>query len=145
MVKEHADSKAKAHEKSGDWIEDKPEEVKHIVIELANSGLTESEIGMSLRDQYGIPSIKKLTGKTVGKILEEKGITSDFPRDLLNLIKKSVKLQRHMEANKKDMSSKRGYQLTVSKIRKLTKYYSEKSKIPKGWRYTQEEAALLVK
>ena len=84
-------------------------------------------------------------GKTIEEALAEKGLQSDMPRDLLNLIKRSVVLQKHMETNKKDMTAKRGYMLTVSKIRRLTKYYIRNGKLDKGWRYTPETAALLVK
>lgn len=151
MARMHSGDKGKSgstppsSKQNPDWVEYKPAEVIEIIMELANTGLTAAEIGMSLRDQYGIPSVKKLTGKTIEKILTEKGIESDFPRDLLNLISRSVTLQKHIEKNTKDMTAKRGYQLTVSKIRRLTKYYSKKGKIPKGWRYTPEKAALLVK
>ena len=123
----------------------KKEEVEGLVAGLANQGMTPSEIGMALRDQHGIPSIKKLTGMNLEQILEKKGIKGDMPRDMLNLIKLSVVQYRHMQKNKKDMTAKRGYMLTVSKIRRLTDYYIKKVKLAKGWRYTPETAALLVK
>jgi len=151
MARMHSGDKGKSgstppsSKQSPDWVEYKPSEVVQVIVELANTGMTASEIGMTLRDQYGVPSVKKLTSKTIEKILTENNLESDFPRDLLNLIKKSVTLQRHMEKYKKDMTSKRGYILTVSKIRRLTKYYSRKGKLPKDWRYTPEQAALLVK
>ena len=68
-----------------------------------------------------------------------------MPEDLLNLIRRSVILSNHLNKNKKDYSAKRGYELTVAKIRKLTKYYAKKNRIPKGWVYTPEQAALLVR
>jgi len=151
MARMHSGSRGKsgstppASKQNPSWVEYKPEEIEQIIVELANSGLTASEIGMILRDQYGVPSVKKLSGKKIEEILEKHKLGSDIPRDMLNLIRKSVKLQKHMGKNKKDMTSKRGYQLTVSKIRRLTKYYVKKGKLPKGWRYTPEKAALLVK
>jgi len=151
MTKLHSEDKEKSgssphlSKESPNWVEYKPAEVEEIIVNLANSGMTESEIGMNLRDQYGIPNVKKLVSKTIGKILEEHKIASDIPRDILNLIKKSVQLQKHMKENKKDMTAKRGYILTVSKIRRLTKYYISKGKLEKSWRYTPEKAALLVK
>ncbi|MFH1391500.1 MAG: 30S ribosomal protein S15 [Candidatus Diapherotrites archaeon] len=151
MSRMHSGSKGKsgstppASKQSASWVEYKPAEIEQIIIELANTGLTASEIGITLRDQYGIPSVHKLSGKKIEQILEKNKLGSDIPRDMLNLIKKSVKLTKHMEKNKKDMTSKRGYQLTVSKIRRLTKYYVKKGKLAKDWRYTPEKAALLVK
>ncbi|PIN84659.1 MAG: 30S ribosomal protein S15 [Candidatus Diapherotrites archaeon CG11_big_fil_rev_8_21_14_0_20_37_9] len=131
--------------KPQNWVEYKPDEVEGIIVNLTNAGMTPSEIGLNLRDQHGVPNVKKLTGVTIEKILSKHKLLSDIPRDLLNLISKSVQLQKHMKENKKDMTAKRGYQLTVSKIRRLTKYYIEKGKLEKGWRYTPEKAALLVK
>lgn len=151
MARMHSGAKGKsgstppASKENPSWIEYKPAEIEQVIFDLNNQGLTSSEIGMTLRDQYGVPSVKKLTGKTIEAILKAKGVEIDFPRDILNLIRKSVTLQRHMTGNKKDTTAKRGYQLTVSKIRRLTKYYDGKGKLPKGWRYTPEEAALLVK
>ena len=151
MARMHSGSKGKSgstppvSKENPNWVEYTSTQVNEIIVELANNGLTPSEIGMTLRDQYGIPSVKKLTSKKIEQILEEKELGSDIPRDMLNLIKKSVQLIKHMEKNKKDMTSKRGYQLTVSKIRRLTKYYINKGKLAKTWRYTPEKAALLVK
>ena len=127
------------------WVEYKPAEVEEIIVNLANSGMTPSEIGMSLRDQYGIPSIKNLTGFRVEQILEKHSLQTDIPREMLNLIRKSVTLYKHLGVNKKDGTAKKGYILTVSKIRRLTKYYIEKGRLPKAWKYTPETAALLVK
>jgi len=127
------------------WVEYKPAEIEQLVVTLANAGQTPSEIGMALRDQHGIPSIKKVTGMTVEGVLAKNNLLGDIPRDLLNLIRKSVNLQKHMKTHRKDFSSKRGYQVTLSKIRRLVKYYQKAGKLPAEWRYTEETAALLVK
>jgi len=128
-----------------EWLEMKPEEVKELVIKLANEGNTKSEIGLILRDQYAIPSVKIVTGKTISEILREAKLEPEIPEDLLNLIKKSVRLQKHLEKNKKDFTAKRGLQLTESKIRRLVNYYTKKGKLPKDWRYSPESAKLLAK
>lgn len=138
-------AKEKTGEKAVAWVDYKPSEVEELVVGLANQGMTPAEIGMNLRDQHGIPSVKKLTGMNLEKILEKKGLQTDMPRDLLNIIKRSVVIYRHMQANRKDMTAKRGYTLAVSKIRKLTKYYIEHGKLDRNWRYTPEAAELLVK
>ncbi|MCD6478731.1 MAG: 30S ribosomal protein S15 [Candidatus Diapherotrites archaeon] len=127
------------------WVEYKPEELAELIKKLYHEGKTKSEIGMILRDQYGIPSIKALTGKTLSQILEEQGIKEEIPEDLMNLIRKSVKLMEHMEQHRKDFKAKRGYELTVSKIRRLVGYYKEKGILPKEWKFTPENAKLLVK
>ena len=131
--------------KAREWVDYSSSEVEQIIVDLANAGMTPAEIGMALRDQYGIPSIKEVTGLTVEKVLGKHGLLSDIPRELLNLIKRSVVLQKHMASNTKDQTAKRGYILTLSKIRRLADYYHSKGKLDKGWRYTPETAALLVK
>ena len=148
MAKSHEEKKhANPHTagKAPDWVEYKAVEIEQVMVDLANAGMTPAEIGMSLRDQYGIPNLKQATGFTVEKVLAKHKLLSDIPRDLLNLIKRSVVLQKHMAANKKDQSAKRGYTITVSKIRRLTDYYQRSGKLDKAWRYTPETAALLVK
>ncbi|MEM4598311.1 MAG: 30S ribosomal protein S15 [Candidatus Diapherotrites archaeon] len=127
------------------WVEYKPEEIEEMVYKLHHEGKKKSEIGAIIRDQYGVPNIKELTGKTISEILKEKGAKEEVPEDLMSLIKKSVKLLEHMEKHKKDYKAKRGYELTTSKIRRLVGYYKEKGALPENWEYTPEKAKLLVK
>lgn len=134
-----------AEAKRTQWVDYNPQEIEDLIVNLSNQGMGPAQIGMALRDQYGVPNVKAITKKRVNQILTEKKLASDIPRDLLNLIRRSVALQKHMEANTKDFSSKRGYQLTVSKIRRLVDYYVTNGKLPADWRYTPETAALLVK
>ena len=151
MARMHSGDKGKSRSKkpaskaAPKWVELKPKEVVEAVVNLTNAGHSQSEIGSMMRDQYGVPDVKEVAGKTVGKILEENKLLGDIPEDLMNLIRKSVTLKNHLEKNKKDFTAKRGYQLTVSKIRRLVKYYKRKAKLPASWRYSEETAALLVK
>ena len=66
-------------EKNAEWVEEK-------VIELAKAGNSPSMIGTILRDQYGIPLVKTITGKNVLQILKENELTRRVPEDLRNLI-----------------------------------------------------------
>lgn len=131
--------------RKAEWLEIKPKEIEEIIVKLANAGQTPAEIGIVLRDQHGVPDVQQATGKRVSQVLAENELLPDVPRDLLNLISKSVDLMKHMEENTKDTTAKRGYQLTVSKIRRLAKYYKRNRKLPEDWRYTPEKAKLLVK
>ena len=115
------------------------------VVSLANAGHSPSKIGLILRDEHSVPNFRDLTNKTIQEVLGESKLLGDIPEDLLNLIRKSVMLFDHLEKNHKDFSAKRGYEITVSKIRRLAKYYSKKGKIAKDWRYSAQKAALLVK
>ncbi|MBN2127715.1 MAG: 30S ribosomal protein S15 [Candidatus Diapherotrites archaeon] len=145
LIKE-VKTEEKLKKKKVSTLSDMPaEEINKTIIELANKGKTSAEIGMELRDQFGVLNVKKASGKKIEQVLTENKLIGEIPQDLLNLIKRSVSLDKHLKENKKDMTAKRGYQLTVSKIRRLVKYYHLQGKLPKGWRYTPEQAALLVK
>jgi len=126
------------------WIGYKNKEVDRLVIKLRKDGLQSPDIGRTLRDQYGIPSVKQLTGKTVTKILEENNLLPQVPEDLLNLLKRAVVLRDHLVKNKKDYTSKHGLELLESKIRRLIKYYVKTKKLPQDFKYEPERAKLLV-
>ncbi|MFQ6009972.1 MAG: 30S ribosomal protein S15 [Candidatus Aenigmatarchaeota archaeon] len=126
------------------WVTYSGDEVEKLVVKLAKDGLQSAQIGLVLRDQYGIPSVRAATGKPVMKILEENEITPKIPEDLFNLLKKVVKLRSHLEKNKRDAHSKRGLELLESKIRRLIKYYIKTKRLPAGWRYDPERAKLIV-
>ncbi len=131
--------------KEAKWVEYKPKEVEDLVIKYAKQGMKSAKIGIVLRDQYGVPSVKLATKKTIGKILKENDLYSKLPEDLFNLLKRAVELRVHMEKNKKDYQSYRGLELTESKIRRLAKYYIKKGLLPKGWKYDPEQAKLLIR
>ncbi len=129
-------------DKKPDWLTYTPEEVEQIVAKLFSEGKTAAKIGLILRDQYGIPSVKAVTGKTMAAILKEKA--KEIPEDLFDLLKRAVNLHRHLGSNKQDAHSRRGLEKTESKIRSLVKYYVKVKKLPADWKYDAEKAKLLV-
>jgi small subunit ribosomal protein S15 len=149
MARIHARRKGKSgsthpiRDKHPEWSALNPREIKSRMIELAKTGKSTSEIGLVLRDQYAVPDIKIATGKKVSKILEENNIRSEIPEDLRNLIKTALRLKKHLEVQKKDLKNKRNLQLTESKITRLTKYYHANNKLPKGWKYSPEQAKII--
>ena len=126
------------------WVKHKKKEVEDLVIKLAKKRYSSATIGTLLRDQYGIPSAKAVTGKTISQIMKENKVYPDMPEDLLSLLKKAVNLRKHLDANKPDRHSKKGLKNLESKIRRLGKYYSRKGVLPKNWKYSLEEAKLIV-
>ena len=126
------------------WVKYKKAEVEELVVKLAKEGYTSARIGIILRDQYGIPDVKTITGKSISRIMKEHKVYPEIPEDLLSLLKKAVRLREHLEKHKKDKHSKRGLELLESKIRKLGKYYMRKGILPKDWKYSPEEAKLIV-
>jgi small subunit ribosomal protein S15 len=127
-----------------EWIRYKEKEVELLIAKLFKEGHSTSEIGILLRDTYGIPDIKKLCGKSVSKILSEKSLKPELPEDLLNLIRKVLMVRKHLELNHKDMTALRGIQLTESKIKRLVKYYKRTEKIPQNWKYDPESIGIYV-
>lgn len=128
-----------------DWIEYSTEEIEELILKLNKEGNSASKIGVILRDQYGIPDVKVVTGMKITKILEKHDQALEYPEDLMNLIRKAVNVRDHLEENPKDLHTRRGLQLMESRIRRLVKYYVREGVLPQGWRYEPKKAALLVK
>lgn len=126
------------------WVAYKKDEVEKLVIKLRQQGLNSAMLGLTLRDQYGIPSVKDITGKSITQILKENKLEAKLPEDLLNLIKKAVAIKEHLAKNKKDLHSKKGMENAESKIRRLAKYYKSRKILPADWAYEPEKAKLLV-
>jgi len=126
------------------WLKYKPREVELLVVKYAKEGKNSSQIGLYLRDEYGIPDVKLVTKKSITQILKEKKLLKEIPEDLMALIRKAVLIRKHLADNKKDMPAKRGLQLTESKIKRLTKYYKKKGRLPLTWRYDPERIKLVV-
>lgn len=126
------------------WQRYSVKEAEQLVVKLAKQGNSPSVVGIILRDSYGIPDVRLLTKKKITKIFEENGIKLKLPEDLLNLIKKDIRLMKHMETNKKDMTVKRGIRLTESKIGRLVKYYKKNGVLGDDWKYDRAKAKLLI-
>jgi small subunit ribosomal protein S15 len=122
------------------WLSYKKNEVELIIAKLAKEGLTASQIGLHLRDRYGIPDVKLITEVTITQILKEKKLTKKLPEDISALIKKSIAVKKHLETNKSDKAAIRGMHLTESKIRRLVKYYKKAKVLPKDWVYDPSQA-----
>ena len=150
MARMHSRKKGKSGSKkpirkTAKWVEYKPKEIEDLVLKYANKGIHSAKIGTILRDQYGVPSVKLVTKKTVGQIMKEREVYPKLPEDMFNLIKKAVNLMEHMDRNKRDYTSYRGLEETQSKIRRLARYYIKRGLLPKTWKYDPEQAKLLIR
>jgi small subunit ribosomal protein S15 len=126
------------------WVQYDPEEIEEIIVDLAQKGYPPSMIGIVLRDQFGIPLVKPILGKSITEVLEERGIKLVVPEDLFRLIEKAVNLRRHLEEHPKDTHAKKGLLDLESKIRRIVKYYKRVGKLPPDWEYRPDQAKLLV-
>jgi len=126
------------------WFKMKKEEVEDLVVKLAKEKYSSAVIGTILRDQYAVPNIKIIVGKSIAQIMREQKLYPDLPEDMLNLLRKAVLLRQHLMRQKSDHHSAKGLQNLESKIRRLGKYYSRKGVMSKDWKYDPEKAKLIV-
>ncbi|MBN2203290.1 MAG: 30S ribosomal protein S15 [Candidatus Aenigmarchaeota archaeon] len=148
MAKMHSRKKGRSGSKKpatpAKWVALSDKEVERLVIKFRKEGMEAAKIGFLLRDQYGIPSVRDITSKTITQIFQENSLVSKIPEDLLSLYERAVNLRDHMGKNKKDYTSKHGLELLESKIRRLIKYYVKNKKLPAGFKYEPDKAKLLV-
>jgi small subunit ribosomal protein S15 len=141
MARMHIRRRGRSHSKrpirlkKPEWITLTPEEVEEMALNLAREGKYPSEIGIILRDQYGIPTFKQVTGKKLTKFLKEMGVKYEYPEDLSRLIEKAKKLSSHLKMNRKDYRNKHSLELIEAKIHHLSKYYKKRGILPVKWRY----------
>ncbi len=126
------------------WTTYKAPEVEALVAKLAKEKLTTSQIGLKLRDSYGIPSVKTITGKRVNEVLIEKKLNKSIPQDLIDAIAKAIKIQKHIENNNPDKTAKRGLTLAQSRIGRLVKYYKRVGKLDAEWKFDPEKAGMYL-
>jgi small subunit ribosomal protein S15 len=77
-------------------------------------------------------------------VLKDHNLLKEIPEDLMDLIKRSIVIKTHRDKNHKDMTAKRGFQLTESKIRRLIKYYKASGRLSIDWKYDPERIKLLI-
>lgn len=101
------------------WLKYTEEEVKEIILKLADKGLTTEKIGLVLRDQYGIPKVKIYNLK-IGEVLKEKNKFTE--PSLLNLQKRKDRVEGHSIKNKQDKKAERSLILVKAKLKKVKEY-----------------------
>ena len=131
MARMHSRKKGKSgstkplEKKKPTWLRYSAKEIESLVIKLAKSGKTTSQIGLELRDNYGVSDVKTLTKKKINTILKENKLESKLPEDLKNLIKREIAVSKHLEKNKHDYTTKRILGIKQAKLRKLKKIKKE--------------------
>ncbi|OEH75025.1 ribosomal protein rps13 [Cyclospora cayetanensis] len=112
--------------------------------QIHGDGREKGWIGVTLRDQFGIPQVKSVTGSKILRILKNQGVAPEIPEDLYFLIKKAVAIRKHLEKNRKDRDSKFRLILVESKIHRLGRYYRRTKQLPATWKYQSSTASALV-
>ena len=124
------------------WLKYSAKEVELLVVKLVKEDKSASEIGIALRDSYGIPSVKLITKKSVTDILKDKKLVKELPEDVIALMRRVDKIRSHLEINKHDMTALRGLQLTESKIKRLVKYHKRAGNIAVDWKYDPKQVKM---
>merc|ERR1711924_343868 len=114
------------------------------ITKMAKKGVLPSQIGVSLRDSFGVPKVKAVTGNKILRILKLQGLAPTIPEDLYHLIKKGVQMHKHMEKNKKEKDSKFRLVLVESRIHRLARYYRLAKMLPANFKYESANAAALI-
>ena len=114
------------------------------IVKMAKRGQSPSQIGVVLRDQYGIPQVKGVTGSKILRILKVAGVAAAIPEDLYHLIKKAVNVRKHIEKFRADKDGKFRLILIESRIHRLARYYRKAKALPPTWRYVSKKADTLL-
>ena len=126
------------------WSDVSKEELEKTIMKLHDNGLPPSRIGLTLRDQYGVPSTKLALGTSISGFLKENNALADIPEDLGNLMRKLLHVRKHIKSNKKDVHNKRALQVHRDKIRRMVKYYHDSGRLAPDWIYSPETAEILI-
>jgi small subunit ribosomal protein S15 len=124
------------------WVTTSPEEARSVILKLAKDGVPPGRIGMTLRDDYGVPLVRSLLGKSLGKILSENKASPKMPQDLQDLINRAQRVQKHLQAHRSDRKNVHSLELVEAKIYRLSKYYKQKGILPSDFKYTAVVAQL---
>jgi len=104
------------------WLKYTEEEVKAIILKLHKKGISPEKIGLTLRDQYGIPSVKLYNIK-IKEVLGDEFIEPTVK----NLENKLQNIIRHYSKNKQDKKTGRALIITKAKLKKSVEYHSKKN------------------
>ncbi len=124
------------------WVSYSQDEIVATISKLAKEGLAPSQIGLRLRDDYGVPHTKTFLGKTLADILEESKAGQPIPEDLGRLVERAAKLKEHLANHHADRKNVRSLELLEAKIHRLSSYYKSHEKLPNNWKYSVAVAQL---
>ena len=124
------------------WVNYSQDEIVTNVAKLAKEGLTPSQIGLRLRDEYGIPNTKTYLGKSISEVLQESKNPLLVPEDLSRLVERAAKLKEHLANHHADRKNVRSLELLEAKIHRLSTYYKDNDRLAPNWKYSTAVAQL---
>ncbi|HZW84416.1 MAG TPA: 30S ribosomal protein S15 [Nitrososphaerales archaeon] len=148
MARIHSHRHGKSHQtrpsskSTPSWVVTTPEDARSAIVKLAKDGVTASKIGQVLRDEYGVPLVKPLVGKSVREVVAEGKLAPKVPEDLQDLIDRAQRVQKHLQGHKSDKKNVHSLELIEAKIYRLSKYYKKSGMLPNEFKYTAVVAQL---
>tara|TARA_B100001996_G_scaffold92943_1_gene69353 strand:+ start:3811 stop:4266 length:456 start_codon:yes stop_codon:yes gene_type:complete len=127
-----------------EWSNTDKSAIEELILELAGKGHTTAEIGLILRDQHAVPNVRLVLGERVGQVLARNEISPSIPEDLMNLMRKALRMLDHLNANHKDLHNRRQLELIESRIRRLSRYLKETGALDSEWSYKRDQLRLAV-
>ena len=148
MARIHSHRRGKAHstrptsKRVPSWLTYSPDEITTLIVKLAKEEMTPSQIGIRLRDEYNIPLVEPILGKSIVEVLAENELTPKLPEELERIISRARKIQAHLKAHKADRKNVRSLELLEAKVHRLSKYYKRVGVLPPTWKYSTVVAQL---
>ncbi len=121
------------------------EQVELLILKMVKEGYSLAQIGLILRDQYGIVDVREILGMKLKKFVEKKGVKPSIPDDLKALFRRYLKIKKHLLVHKKDKHCKRGLAIVEARIKRLIKYYKERGDLDPNFKFIKENVALYLK
>jgi small subunit ribosomal protein S15 len=149
MGRMYSHSRGKSHsmrptfKRAPSWITYSPDEVEALIVNMAKDEVPPSVIGVRLRDEYGIPLVKPVLGKSLHDVLKEHNLSSEIPEDLSLLVKRAQKLQAHLKENPGDRKNIHSLELIEAKIHRLSKRYKRLGLMAAHWKYRSKIAKFI--
>ena len=126
------------------WSESDKSTVEELILKYAKAGHSSAKIGTMLRDMHAVPDVRLVMGERISKTLTRNNLTSTYPEDMMNLMRKALSLIDHLNSNKKDLHNRRQLELCESRIRRLAKYYIGTGRLSSSWAYKRDQLRLMV-
>ena len=126
------------------WAESDKNTVEELILKYAQDGHSSAKIGTMLRDMHAVPDVRLVMGERISQTLTRNDITSTYPEDMMNLMRKALSLIDHLVSNKKDLHNRRQLELCESRIRRLARYYQQTGRLSSTWAYKRDQLRLMV-
>jgi small subunit ribosomal protein S15 len=149
MGRMYSHSRGKSHsvrptfKRPPSWVTYSTDEIEAMIVNMAKEEIPPSLIGIRLRDDYGVPLVKPLLGKSILDVLKEQDLSKSEPEDLELLVKRARRLQSHLRENPGDRKNVHSLELLEAKIHRLSKRYKRHGVLSQDWKYRSKIAQFI--